>query len=164
MTTKIPSEFASTSGRQRSVVTLLDNVLQSIVDFYAQESISLPERRYWTVGEAAADCEQLTVVLVQTYAGVPGGDGLDPVPCRGPRTAVLGIQLLRKAHVPQGGNSPSPASIQEMSVGPAIDAWALMDAVAQVDEMQNAVTLSVTTTTPQGGLQGVVASVALQIP
>jgi hypothetical protein len=164
MTTRIPSEFAQTSERQRSVVDLLDSVLASIVDFYAQENIPLPERRYWTTGEAAADCAQLVVVLIQTYLGVPGGEGLEPAPCHGPRTAVMGVQILRKAHVPQGANAADANTIQTMSVGTAVDSWALMDAIRQLDEMNNGVVVSINTQPPSGGLQGILATVALQIP
>ena len=166
MTTRLPSEFIRTSARNRSVVDLLDSVLDGIVAYYRQESIPLPERQYWAIGGVPADCEQLTVTLLQTYVGVPGGEGLDPAPCKGPRTAVIGIQIFRKVTTSgsTGSNVPKGTDVQQSSVGPAIDAWAILDAISEVDEFASAVTLSVNLIEPQGGLHGILATYAVQIP
>jgi hypothetical protein len=148
------------------VVTLLDTVLEGIIDFYRQESTPLPDKRYWAIGDVSADCEQLTVTLVQTYLGLPGTESFDPVTCNSPRTAVIGIQILRKVPVvgPTGKNVPTSTSIQELSVGPAIDAWMLMDALAAIDIFNSQVVLSINAVAPQGGLHGIIATYAMQIP
>ena len=166
MPTAIPPEFSGTDARVRSVVTFMDEILDAIVSFYEQESIPLPAKKYWAISTVAADCEQLTVTLLQTYIGLPGGEGSIPAQCDGPRTAVIGLQILRKVPVvgPTGQNIPQGSAIQSMSAGPAIDAWALIDVFKQVDIYKSGVALAIDTVQPEGGLHGVIATLAIQIP
>lgn len=166
MPTAIPPEFSGTDARVRSVVTFMDEILDAIVSFYEQEMIPLPAKKYWAISSVAADCEQLTVTLLQTYIGLPGQDGMIPTQCDGPRSAVVGIQILRKVPVvgPTGHNVPQGNAIQTMSVGPAIDSWALIDAFKQLDVYRSGVILAIDTVQPEGGLHGVIATLAIQVP
>ena len=70
-TTAIPSEA-------KNAKDLLDGVLDTLVSVFSSYSVPLPSRQYWTVGEQAIDCEQLTVTLIQIYLGAPGDQASSP--------------------------------------------------------------------------------------
>lgn len=155
----------------RSLVTLLDGVLERVVAGFEQSGVKLPERRYWTLSQPAADCEQLVVSFIQAYYGPPGDEASSPQRCDGPRSAAVDIQLIRCIPtVGARGRAPSAAQIQESSEQLAIDAWLLLDIAGSLD-MWDAplpgglgVIATVDAGEPQGGFQSVTLHLTTAIP
>lgn len=118
-----------------NVVRMLDTILERVVAGFEEYGVELPERRYWTTGTPAADCEQLTVTLNQIYIGPPGDEASEPQKCHSPRTAQIDVQILRCIPSPQGprARSISPEAIQAASTQQAIDAWVLLDLACELD-------------------------------
>lgn len=118
-----------------NVVNMLDTILERVVAGFEEYGVELPERRYWTTGQPAADCEQLTVTLNQIYVGPPGDEADEPQRCHSPRTAQLDIQVLRCVPSPVGprGRAPAAEAIQGSSRSQAIDAWILLDLACTLD-------------------------------
>lgn len=73
-------------------------LLECIVQVYAESGVSLPEKRYTTVGGIGTtphDCEQLTISWEQAYSGLPGDQSQELVACDGPVTSVFVVELVR---------------------------------------------------------------------
>ena len=74
---------------------MLDGVLYRVETTFQSYNVSLPSRRYWTMGLPAIDCEQVTVSLVQMYLGAPGAQVSSPQRCNVPRSATLNVSIAR---------------------------------------------------------------------
>jgi hypothetical protein len=123
------------SEEARSIVTLMDKILARVIAGFNEHGVELPERRYWTLGLPAADCEQLVVSFNQCYIGPPGDEASEPQRCDAPRTAQIDIQILRCIPGPTGtrGKVPDAATIQKASEKQVIDAWVLLDLACTLD-------------------------------
>ena len=117
-----------------NIVALLDGVLQRVVNTFNSYNVPLPGRQYWTVGQQAVDCEQLTVTLIQIYLGPPGDQASQPQRCNTARTAVMTVSISREIPtVGQNGRPPSASKIQEAAQISAIDAYILMQSLNELD-------------------------------
>lgn len=162
-TTAIPSDA-------KNAKDLLDGVLDTIVSVFSSYSVPLPSRQYWTVGEQAIDCEQLTVTLIQIYLGAPGDQASAPQKCNVPRSAVMTVSLAREIPtVGQNGKPPSYDKIAQAAEISAIDAWVLMESINTLDQWEPGsfgvgVIATVDIPPPEGGFQLVNMQLTMAIP
>lgn len=88
---------------QVAVLEFMDLLLEVVVEEFQALGITLPARRYVTHGQTAADCDQLTVSLIQLYRGEPAAPADEPTSCNSRTSAVIEVELLRK--VPNVGDT-----------------------------------------------------------
>lgn len=152
---------------------MLDGIVEQIVGAYQAWGLDLPERRYWTFSQPAADCEQMVVSFQQAYIGPPGDEATQPQRCNAPQTAQLDIQVLRCIPTPKGprGNiMPTAAEIQAASIAQARDVMVLLDVAANLDTWGGlpgqglGVIATVDAGEPQGGFQGPTMHLTVAIP
>lgn len=149
---------------------LLDGVLERVVNTFTSYNVPLPERRYWTMGVPAVDCEQLVVSFIQMYLGTPGDEASSPQRCSVPRSAVLSISISREIpSVGMNGRAPSAEKIQDGSSISAIDTWVLMESVQEFDMWEPhapgmGVIATVEAPTPEGGFQTVSMQLTMVVP
>jgi hypothetical protein len=93
-------------------------LLAAVVACFDDADVDLPARRYVAPGAAelvAHDCEQVTVALVQTYAGLPASAGqqLVPTPAHPGRqhlpTGVFEVAIVRCAPTADDDGEPPDA-------------------------------------------------------
>lgn len=163
-------DISGVSSDALNIVTLLDGVLSRTVSTFESYSVPIPARRYYTVGQTAVDCEQLTVTLLQAYLGPPGDQASTPQRCNVPRSAVVLITIAREVPVVSiNGRPPTATNIQDASKITAIDAWVLLQAIDSFDQWDETgfglgVIGTVDTPPPQGGFQLTTMQLTLAIP
>lgn len=149
---------------------MMDGILERVEAVFQSYNVELPQRRYWTIGQPAIDCEQVVVSFIQMYLGAPGDEATTPQKCHMPRSAVVTISIARAVPVVgQGGRPPSPDKIQQSAAVSAIDAWVLMDAVKLFDMWDGSgygvgVIATVDITPAEGGFQTVNMNLTLAVP
>jgi hypothetical protein len=149
---------------------MMDGILERVESAFQSYNVGLPNRRYWSIGQPAIDCEQVVVSFIQMYLGAPGDEATTPQRCHVPRSAVVAISIARAVPiVGQNGRPPSQESIQRASSVSAIDAWVLMDAVKLFDMWDQSgyglgVIATVEITPPEGGFQSVTMNLTLAVP
>jgi hypothetical protein len=165
------TSIAGASADAISLKVLLDEVLQVIVDRYTFHGVTLPPRRYWTMGQEAIDCEQVVIAFQQMYIGPPGDEATRPQKSNSPRSAVLKATVAREIPTTNGrGLIPADEKLQQGAEISAVDAWVLLDAVSYVDQWENTgafglgVIGTVDVDPPAGGFQTVTATFTLAIP
>lgn len=153
-----------------NIVDMLDGVLERVVSTFESYNVPLPSRRYWTVGQQAIDCEQLTVTLLQIYLGAPGDQASSPQRCNQPRTAVMTVSISRAIPtVGQNGRPPSADRINEAAKISAIDGYILMLSLNLLDMWEPGgygvgVIATVDIPPPEGGFQTVNMQLTMAIP
>jgi hypothetical protein len=153
-----------------NIIELLDGVLQRVVSTFNSYNVPLPTRQYWTVGQQAIDCEQLTVTLVQIYLGAPGDEASSPQRCNQPRTAVMTVSLSREIPVVgQNGRPPSADKLEQAAQISAIDGYVLMLSLNLLDMWESGgygvgVIATVDYPAPEGGFQTVNMQLTMAIP
>jgi hypothetical protein len=153
-----------------NVVALMNGVLQRVVSTFNSYNVPLPTRQYWTVGQQAVDCEQLTVTLVQIYLGAPGDQASSPQRCTQPRTAVMTVSVSRAIPVVgQNGRPPSADKLEEAAAVSAIDAYILMLSLNILDMWEEGgfgvgVIATADIPPPEGGFQTVNMQLTMAIP
>jgi len=153
-----------------NIVELMDGVLQRVVSTFNSYNVPLPTRQYWTVGQQAVDCEQLTVTLVQIYLGAPGDEASSPQRCNQPRTAVMTVSLSREIPVVgQNGRPPSADKLEQAAQISAIDGYVLMLSLNLLDMWEPGgygvgVIATVDYPAPEGGFQTVNMQLTMAIP
>ena len=149
--------LAEVSPDAKALSQFLQEVLDRVVNVYDSFSMPVPDRRYWTIGDPAVDCEQLVVGFVQLYLGAPGDEAMEPKRCRDPRSATVRIQVSRKVPVVgPSGRAPSAEAIQNYSELCAYDAWCLMEGASSLDAWSDTfpglgVIATVESAAPEGG-------------
>lgn len=149
---------------------MMDGIVERVETIFQSYNVNLPNRRYWTIGQPAIDCEQVVVSFIQMYLGAPGDEASSPQRCNVPRSAVVTISIARAVPiVGPNGRPPSPEKIQEAASVSAIDAWVLMDAVRLFDMWDGSgygvgVIATVDITPPEGGFQTVNMNLTLAVP
>lgn len=86
-----PLDPSSVDDLVKTVRAVRENVLAAMEAF----SRPVPRRVYMLGGPSAWDCEQLTFSVMQAYLGPPGDQAAGPVPCDGPWSVVVTVQLVR---------------------------------------------------------------------
>lgn len=153
----------------KNLLLLLNRVLETTVDVFESAGVPIPEKRYWTAGEAVFDCEQVVVSLNQGYLGRPGDEATEPRLCHEPRSAVLDISVVRCVPTGNGTKGPSSRQLQDAAEFTAVDSWLLLDSINQYDEWHPGirglgVVATVTIPPPQGGFQAVNMTLTLAVP
>ena len=166
MTAVMSVPFVPPVDPKDSLPAYLEHVLDTVVGVFEQADVPLPERKYWQVGGVIADCAQLTVHLSQVYKGLPGEDPNMAQRCGSFRTAVMSVQLFREIPVGNGKQPPTPESLMEKAVPPAVDAWLLLDAAEAVDAagLETGVISELNVIEPSGGLVGWNMTLSAPIP
>ena len=164
------TSIADVSEDALNVKNLLDNILDTVVSIFQSYNVPLPHRQYWTTGQVAIDCEQLSVSLVQLYLGPPGDQASMPQRCNMPRTAVMMITIAREIPVVgMNGRPPSPEKISEGAQISAVDSWVLMQSLNLLDQWEPG-TFGVGTIAtvdippPEGGFQVVNMQLTIAVP
>jgi hypothetical protein len=153
-----------------NIIALLDGVLQRVVSTFNSYNVPLPNRRYWTVGQQAVDCEQVVVMLVQIYLGPPGDQAASPQRCNTARTAVMTVSISREIPtVGQNGRPPSADKIEDAAKISAIDGYILMQSLNELDMWEPGgygvgVIATVDMPPPEGGFQTVNMQLTMAIP
>lgn len=153
-----------------NVKNLLDNTLSTIVSIFGSYNVPLPDRRYWSVGEVAIDCAQLSVSLIQVYLGPPGDQASLPQKCNTVRSAVMVVTIAREIPVVgMNGRPPSADKISEGAEISAVDAWVLLDSVNTLDQWEPGsfgvgAIATVDIPPPAGGFQTVSMQLTVAIP
>lgn len=153
------------------LVTLMDGVLERIVNIYESYGVPLPGRRYWTMTQPVIDCEQLVVNFVQSYLGLPGDEATRPQRCNMPRSAVLAVTIARPVPmVGQSGQVPGADKIQKASEIVAVDAWVLMRSLDLLDQWEAeglfgpGVIATVSAGESSGGFQHITMQITMVVP
>lgn len=153
-----------------NIVDLMNGVLQRVVSTFNSYNMPIPTRQYWTVGQQAVDCEQITVTLVQIYLGAPGDQASQPQRCTQPRTAVMTVSVSRAIPVVgQNGRPPSADKLEEAAAISAIDAYILMLSLNTLDMWEEGgfgvgVIATADIPPPEGGFQTVNMQLTMAIP
>ncbi len=160
---------ANVSSDAKNLANLLSNVLNQVITSYASYSMPLPDRKYYTMGEPALDCEQLVVSFLQMYVGSPGDEANEPRRANDPRSATLNVIVTRSIPmVGQNGRPPSAQAIQDAAEIIAYDAYILLDSAVKIDQWDTGYGIGVIATvesrTAEGGLQSTVLTVTTAIP
>lgn len=153
-----------------NIVDLMNGVLERVVSTFNSYNMPIPTRQYWTVGQQAVDCEQITVTLVQIYLGAPGDQASQPQRCTQPRTAVMTVSVSRAIPVVgQNGRPPSADKLEEAAAISAIDAYILMLSLNTLDMWEEGgfgvgVIATADIPPPEGGFQTVNMQLTMAIP
>jgi hypothetical protein len=163
-------DFTGVAEDATNLRDMMEGVLERVQSIFQSYNVNLPERRYWTMGQPAIDCEQLVVSFVQMYLGAPGAQVGEPQRCHVPRSATLNIMISRATPiVGQNGRPPSPQKIQIASETLAYDSWVLMESVNLLDQWDETgygigVIATLEVGAPEGGFQTTTMSVTMAVP
>lgn len=95
------------------IYQLGQDLLAAVVDYFADESVDLPERRYVTIGTPALDCEQVTVSVPQLFSGLPGASYVGPVQHGTTSSIEFAVSVVRCALTQDdNGNPPTVEDLQ----------------------------------------------------
>lgn len=153
-----------------NAIEMLDGVLTRVISTFNSYNVPIPTRQYWTVGQQAIDCEQLTVTLIQIYLGAPGDQASSPQRCNMPRTAVMTVSISREIPtVGQNGRPPSADKVEDAAKISAIDGYVLMQSLNLLDMWEPGgygvgVIATVDYPPPEGGFQTVNMQLTMAIP
>jgi hypothetical protein len=153
-----------------SVRDLMQGVLDRVVAVYESYGVPIPDRRYWTMGTPAVDCEQVVVSFIQMYLGAPGDQAADPQRCNMPRSAVLAVTISRAIPtVGTAGRVPTASKIQDGSEISSVDAWILMASINLLDQWEEGgygpgVIATLSSDEPQGGFQNITLQITMAVP
>ena len=163
-------DISTVDSRALHLKDFLDAVLAKVIDTYEDYNIDLPSRRFWTMGEPAIDCEQLSVSFIQMYLGLPGDQASQPQRVTQPRTAVLSIAVSRQIPVVgNNGKAPTGEKIQEGSEIAAVDCYLFMELMRKLDQWEEneygmGVIATVEAGNPEGGYETVRMQVSMVVP
>jgi hypothetical protein len=163
-------DISTVDSRALHLKDFLDAVLARVVEVYEEYNVDLPSRRFWSMGEPAIDCEQLSVSFVQMYLGLPGDQASQPQRCTQPRTAVLSIAVSRQIPVVgNNGKAPTGEKIQEGSEIAAVDCYLFMELIRRLDQWEDGeygmgVIATVEAGNPEGGYETVRMQVSMVVP
>lgn len=149
---------------------MMSGVLERVESIFQSYNVSLPEKKYWMMGQPAIDCEQLVVSFLQMYLGPPGAQAGEPQRCNVPRSATLNISIARATPiVSQNGRPPAPEKIKAASEILAIDSWVLMQSINELDQWDSTgygigVIATLEVTAPEGGFQTTDLTITMAVP
>lgn len=163
-------DFTGVSEDATNLRDMMQGVLERVETVFQSYNVNLPQRRYWTMGQPAIDCEQLVVAFQQMYLGTPGAQVSEPQRCHVPRSATLTIQIARATPiVGQNGRPPSAEKIQIAGETLAYDSWVLMESINLLDQWDETgygigVIATLETAAPEGGFQTTTMTVTMAVP
>jgi hypothetical protein len=162
----IPTYLA---GYDRPVASVARYILATIERKFEEAEIELPTLRVITVGSVAVDGPKLAIMFGGVYAGPPGNERNVPQSNRGegwvPRSAVFNVELWRNIPaLTSSGNAPSPEVETAAAEAVTQDAWLLLEAAYDSDQLGVGVIARVDVNPPEGEYQGISLIVELQVP
>jgi hypothetical protein len=163
-------DIASVSEDALPLKSMLDGILARVENIFQSYNVTLPQRRYWTMGTPAVDCAQLVVSFVQMYLGSPGAEVNAPQRCNVPRSATVAISVSREVPVVgQNGKPPTTERLELASSVLAIDSWVLMESVNLIDQWDETgygvgVMATLEVAEPEGGFQTVTLQITMAVP
>ena len=135
-----------------------DAGLQCVIDRYFQLGVPLPERRYWTIGQTAHDCEQVVLCVQQMFLGTSAFPAETSL-CNGPRGLTFTIEVVRcTPTVSNRGQAPAALAIQEATVDPVIDMEILMDCAECFDPYTAGIVATIDVIPASGGMHGAIGT------
>lgn len=142
----------------------MDYALSQVVAAYSSLGLQLPERRYWTVGQEAADCQQVVLAVQGAQLGLAGAPTLT-TECEGPVSLSFTAQIMRCTPVANSrGAAPSPEVIQSHSVAVATDLEVMLYYLpARFDAYRTGITASAAAAGAEGGLMGAVGTYTVNL-
>jgi hypothetical protein len=149
---------------------MLSGVLERVEAIFQSYNVSLPQKKYWMMGEPAIDCEQVVVSFLQMYLGPPGAQVGEPQRCHVPRSATLNISISRATPVVgQNGRPPTQEKIQQASEILSVDSWVLMQSVNLLDQWDNTgygvgVVATLDVSGPEGGFHTTTMTITMAVP
>lgn len=145
-------------------------VLDTVVKVYAAAGVPLPERQIITVGEAVADCEQVSVSFMSLGKGLPGQVGDTVQRCNSPSTATVHVQVIRCVPVVGPGRgrvAPTPEQLEASTEVQTRDAWLLMMVAEALEaDLQHGgmgMTANIEGGSPQGGFAGPILTLEIVV-
>lgn len=137
--------------------------LGDIVDYYAEKNIPLPERRYWTVGETAHDCEQAVLAVQQMILGT-AENPMEVTHCNSPRAITFTFEVIRCVPgLDSRGRPPEAQEIEDGSVDIAIDMEMMLDLARIFPEFNSAVMVTVDPISPSSKFAGAIATYTVDV-
>jgi len=149
---------------------MMQGVLERVEASFQSYNVSLPQKKYWMMGEPAIDCEQVVVSFLQMYLGPPGAQVGEPQRCHVPRSATLNVSISRATPVVgQNGRPPTQEKIQQASEILAIDSWVLMQSVNLLDQWDETgygigVVATLDVSGPEGGFHTTTMTITMAVP
>ena len=153
-----------------NLTSMLSGIVERVESVFSSYSVTLPNRRYWTMGQPVVDCDQLVVSFVQMYLGTPGQELSLPQKCNVPRSATVLISIARQVPVVgANGRPPTAEKIEASSAQTAIDAWVLMESIRQFDMWDDTgygpgVIATLEVSPPEGGFQLATLQLTMVVP
>ena len=89
----------------------VEKAMANIVKAYATDyptPIPLPERKYWTIGQTAHDCEQMVLAVQQMFLGT-AENPIELTQCTGPRGLTFTVEVVRCVPGLTNRGQPPPA-------------------------------------------------------
>jgi hypothetical protein len=142
----------------------VEAALANIVNHYdSVVHVVLPERRYWTVGQTAHDCEQLVLAVQQMFLGT-AENPMELTQCSGPRGLTFTVEVVRCVPtLDNRGKPPAGDVIETASVNPVIDMEIMLDLAKYFDPYSTGVIVNVDPITAQGGFHGAIATYSVTL-
>jgi hypothetical protein len=142
----------------------MDYALDQVVSEYGSSGVSLPQRRYWAIGQEAIDCDQAVLTLRSTQLGTAGAP-LDLSRCDGPRSLTFVLQIMRCAPVADSrGRNPTAMSLQSASAPVALDLEIMIYRLpARFDVYQTGIVCNATAVSPEGGVHGAIGTYTVNL-
>src|SRR3954451_16897471 len=121
-----------------------DTAMRNIEEHYdVKVGVPLPERRYWTIGTTAHDCEQCVLAVQQMFIGTADAP-LATTQCDGPRALTFTLEILRCVPTLNNrGAAPPGEEIEPAAVTPVIDMEIMLDLAAYFDPSSTGVVVNV---------------------
>lgn len=136
-----------------------DTAMRNISEHYdVKVGVPLPERRYWTIGTTAHDCEQCVLAVQQMYIGT-AAQPLETTVCNGPRGLTFTVEVLRCVPTLNNhGKAPEGLTIEGASVHPVIDMEIMLDLAVYFDPFNTGVVVNVDPLPAEGGYHGAICT------
>jgi hypothetical protein len=153
-----------------NLANMLDGIVERVESVFSSYNVTLPNRRYWTMGQPVVDCDQMVVSFVQMYLGPPGQEITLPQKCNVPRSATVLISIARQVPVVGvNGRPPTAEKIESASSQTAIDSWVLMESIRQFDMWDDSgygpgVIATLEVSPPEGGYQIASLQLTMVVP
>lgn len=144
-----------------------DEALRDIEEHYDTKTgipgVPLPERRYWTIGQTAHDCEQAVLAVQQMFLGT-AETPMELTQCNGPRGLTFTFEVVRCVPtLDNRGRAPAGQSIENASVNPVIDMEIMLDLAKYFDPFMTGVVVNVDPIPALGGYHGAIATYSVTL-
>lgn len=159
----LPNTWPDYAG-QFVVPPFCEKAMQDIIEHYTIKiGVPLPERRYWTIGQTAHDCEQMVLCVQQMFLGT-AEQPLELTQCNGPRGLTFTVEVIRCVPgLDNRGRPPEGQAIEVASVNPVIDMEIMLDLAAYFDPYSLGVVVNVDPISADGGVHGAIATYTVSL-